>query len=184
MVLVPGVIPLSLPPCLPWTTSCSHPLQEVCCRGQRIRRFPGSFRLTGRVIRRLWIMVSHCDTSQTSQHSLFFSFLFVFFFFFSFCPLHLRPVSNIQGIIWIRRLHRGSWGGVWFHYRQCHFCCPPVSVETDSFTKGTFSTWRLRFDVFPASGLGGANDRVLSLLVLPLKKLLILGCDRVTFPKI
>ena len=36
------------------------------------------------------------------------------------------------------------------------------------------------FDVFSASGLEGADDRVLSLLALSLKNSLILGCDSAT----
>ena len=56
----------------------------------------------------------------------------------------------------------------------------PSASETDSFSKGTFSTWGLRFDVFSTSGLEGAVGRMLSLLALSLKNSLILGCDSAT----
>ena len=56
----------------------------------------------------------------------------------------------------------------------------PSASETDSFSKGTFSTCGLRFDVFSTSGLEGAVGRMLSLLALSLKNSLILGCDSAT----
>ena len=56
----------------------------------------------------------------------------------------------------------------------------PSASDTDSFSKETFSTCKLRFDDFSASGLEGAHGRVLSLLAFSLKNSLILGCDCAT----
>ena len=53
--------------------------------------------------------------------------------------------------------------------------------EIDCYSKETFSTGGLRFDVFSPSGLKGAHSRVLSLLALSLKNSMILGCDSATF---
>ena len=55
--------------------------------------------------------------------------------------------------------------------------------ETDSYSKETFSTGGLKFDVFSPSGLKGAHSRVLSLLALSLKNSMILGCESATSSK-
>ena len=156
-----------MPPTLLW---------EVCWGGQRIRRFPSSFSLAGGVARGLRVMVSKCHTSQTPHYSLLFLSLPFFSWFFT---SDLQATSEELLGFW------SSTGGVEvvFGFTTDHAPFPvhSASVETNSFSKGTFSTWGLRFDVFSESGLEGADNRVLSLLASLLKNSLILGCDSATF---
>ena len=100
-------------------------------------------------------------------------------FIWFFPSLYLRLASNFREIIWILRFHREVGVVFGFTTDRTIFALHSAS-ETDSFNKGTFSTWGLRFDVSSASGLKGAHGRVLSLLALSLKNSMILGCDRAT----
>ena len=68
-----------------------------------------------------------------------------------------------------------------FGFTTDHDTFAVLSVsETESFSLGIFSTWGLRFDIFSASGLEGADCRMLSLLTLSLKNSLNFGCDSAT----